>query len=129
MPLLSFCFCLLRQTNKGLLLQGSLLSNLVLRGCGFFPVSNILMVECLLEAGLRVLTSISFMISFRSYECVCIIQIFTHTSRSLHLPVGGQLIPSISIEMLGAAFLFPDIWNMVSPSSGLSDSTFLISSS
>ena len=33
------------------------------------------------------------------------------------------------LKCLGAAFLFPDIWNMVSPFSGLSDSTFLISSS
>ena len=60
---------------------------------------------------------------------VCIIQTFTLTSRSLHLPVRGKLISSISFEILGFQYFFPEIWNLVSPFSGLSDSTLLISSS
>ena len=61
---------------------------------------------------------------------VCFIQTFTLTSRSLHLPVGGQLFCSISFEMFGCQpFFFQKSGTWFSPSSGLSDSTFLISSS
>ena len=57
----------------------------------------------------------------------CFIQTFTLTSRSLHLPVGGQLISSISFEMFGCQpFFFQKPGTWFSPSSGLSDSTFLI---
>ena len=52
-------------------------------------------------------------------------QTFTLTSRSLHLPVGGQLISSISFEMFGCQpFFFQNPGTWFSPSSGLSDSTF-----
>ena len=55
----------------------------------------------------------------------CFIQTFTLTSRSLHLPVGGQLISSISFEMFGCQpFFFQKPGTWFSPSSGLSDSTF-----
>ena len=60
---------------------------------------------------------------------LCFTQIFTLTSRSLHLPVGGQLISSISFEMFGCSLSFSSNLELGSPSSGLSDSTFLISSS
>ena len=60
----------------------------------------------------------------------CFIQTLTLTSRSLHLPVGGQLISSISFEMFGCQpFFFQQSGTWFLPSSGLSDSTFLISSS
>ena len=51
------------------------------------------------------------------------------TSRSLHLLVGCQLISSISFEMFGCSLYFSRILEFGSPSSVLSDSTFLISSS
>ena len=55
----------------------------------------------------------------------CFIQTFTLTSRSLHLPVGSQLISSISFEMFGCQpFFFQKPGTWFSPSSGLSDSTF-----
>ena len=55
----------------------------------------------------------------------CFIQTFTLTSRFLHLPVGGQLISSISFEMFGyQPFFFQKPGTWFSPSSGLSDSTF-----
>ena len=50
------------------------------------------------------------------------------TSRSLHLPVGGQLISSISFEMFGCSLSFSSNLELGSPSSGLSYSIFLISS-
>ena len=61
---------------------------------------------------------------------MCFYQTFTLTFISLHLPVGSPAIYFISIEMFRCQpFFFPEIWILVSPSSGLSDSTFLISSS
>ena len=87
------------------------------------------MVECLPEAGARASASTSIMVSFR-VRVVCFIQTFTLTSRSLYLPVGCQLISSISFEMFGCQpFFFQKSGTWFSPCSGLSDSTFLISSS
>ena len=44
----------------------------------------------------------------------CFTQTFTLTSRSLHLPVGGQLISSISFEMFGCQpFFFTEALNLV----------------
>ena len=61
---------------------------------------------------------------------VCFIQTFTLTSRSLHLPMGDQLISSMSFEMFGCQpFFFPQSGIWFSPFSDLSVSTFLIPSS
>ena len=120
------CFSLLRHTNKDLFSShpGSFLSNLVLKGCGSFPGSNILMVECLPEVEAQPQPLL-----WCPSGVLCFTQIFTLTSRSLHLPVGGQLISSISFEMFGCSLSFSNNLELGSPSSGLSHSTFLISSS
>ena len=60
----TICFSLLKHTNKDLFssLPGSFLSNLVLKGCGSFPGSNILMV---MPSRGRGSASTSIMVSFR----------------------------------------------------------------
>ena len=98
----------------------------MLKGCGSFPGSNILMVECLPEVEAQPQPLLWCPSGDKS---VVFIQIFTLTSRSLHLLVEGQLISSISFEMFRCSLSFSSNLELGSPSSGLSDSTFLIPSS